>query len=153
MDASDLFKTTRPPARSVGHMAPTLNAIGLAVADMATSLSFYRRLGLEIPPGAEQQPHVDVTLPGGVRLMWDTHALLESIDPDFTPATGPKAGPSLAFLCADPAEVDSVHDELVAAGSTSTKAPWDAEWGQRYALVLDPDGYQIDLFAALKTPS
>jgi hypothetical protein len=58
----------------VGVMAPTFNAVGLAVADMAASLS-YRRLGLKFPAGAEQEPHVETTVAGGVRLMWDTHQL------------------------------------------------------------------------------
>jgi uncharacterized glyoxalase superfamily protein PhnB len=29
--------------------------------------------------------------------------------------------------------------------------PWDADWGQRYAQVKDPDGNSVDLFAALET--
>ena len=145
--ASDLFKTAVMPRRSVGDMAPTLNGIGLAVADMATSLSFYRRLGLEFPAGAENEPHAEAELPGGVRLMIDTHASIASFDPDHRPGGAIKEGPSLAFLCADPAEVDSVHADLVAAGYPNVKDPWDAFWGQRYAVVSDPDGNSIDLFA------
>ena len=34
------------------------------------------------------------------------------------------------------------------AGFAVVKEPWDAFWGQRYAIVSDPDGYTIDLFAA-----
>jgi catechol 2,3-dioxygenase-like lactoylglutathione lyase family enzyme len=147
LEPSDLFKTLSSRVGSVDRMKPTFNAIGLAVADMATSLSFYRRLGLDIPPGADDEPHAEVELPGGVRLMWDTHAALKSFDPDFTVRPGPKDGPSLAFLCAQPAEVETVYTELIAAGHTGTREPWDAEWGQRYALVQDPDGYQVDLFA------
>lgn len=151
MAPSDLFKTVALPARNVGGMAPTFNAIGLAVADMATSLSFYRRLGLTFPPGAEGEPHVEAVLPGGVRLMWDTHALISSFDPGHTPGKA-GSGPSLAFLCADPAEVDEVYAELEKAGHETTKAPWDAFWGQRYAQVKDPDGYGVDLFAWIATP-
>ena len=33
------------------------------------------------------------------------------------------------------------------AGFTVVKEPWDAFWGQRYAIVADPDGYMVDLFA------
>ena len=53
----------------------------------------------------------------------------------------------LAFLCSDPAEVDSIHARLVAAGHPSHVEPFDAFWGQRYATVLDPDGNPVDLFA------
>jgi len=28
------------------------------------------------------------------------------------------------------------------------KEPWDAFWGQHYAIVADPEGYRCDLFAA-----
>ncbi|GAB3836860.1 VOC family protein [Micromonospora andamanensis] len=130
-------------------MAPTFNAIGLAVADMAASLSFYRRLGLEFPAGAEQEPHVETTVAGGIRLMWDTHASLRSFDPDYQP--GPPSG-GWAFLCSDAVEVDRCHAELVAAGHFSVNAPWDAPWGQRYAQVRDPDGNVVDLFAWAQSP-
>jgi uncharacterized glyoxalase superfamily protein PhnB len=129
-------------------MAPTFNAIGTAVADMAATLGFYRRLGLHFPAGAETAPHVETELPGGIRLMFDTFDTIRSFDPDFTPPTG--EGMSLAFLCAGPDEVDRVYADLVAAGYTGAKAPWNADWGQRYAVVEDPDGNGVDLFAPLK---
>jgi hypothetical protein len=62
-------------------MAPTFNGIGLAAADMATSLAFYRRLGLEFPGGSDDEPHVEATLPGGIRLMWDTHGQPAHVGP------------------------------------------------------------------------
>jgi uncharacterized glyoxalase superfamily protein PhnB len=45
--------------------------------------------------------------------------------------------------------VDAKYAELVAAGYTGHKEPWDAFWGQRYAQVRDPDGHTVDLFAPL----
>jgi catechol 2,3-dioxygenase-like lactoylglutathione lyase family enzyme len=129
-------------------MAPTFNAIGLVVADMATSLAFYRELGLDIPAGTDGAPHVDATLPGGLRLMWDTLDTIHAFDPDFAPAKG-DARISLAFVCADPAEVDSTYARMVAAGHTGHHEPWDAFWGYRYAVLHDPDGNGVDLFAAL----
>jgi catechol 2,3-dioxygenase-like lactoylglutathione lyase family enzyme len=136
--------------RTVGGMAPTLNAVGLVVADMAKSLAFYRRLGLDLPDTADAEPHVEAALPGGIRLLFDTVDTVRSFDPGWTPAVGgPPVG--LAFQCADPAEVDRVYADLVAAGYEGHKEPWDAFWGQRYALVRDPDGNGVDLFAALPT--
>ena len=117
---------------------------------MTKTLDFYRRLGLDFPAGAESEGHVEAVVPGGIRLMWDTHAEIKAFDPDFTPHTG--GGPSLAFLCADPAEVDQVYAELIKAGGTSTMEPWDAAWGQRYATLTDLDGYSLDLFAWIKQP-
>jgi uncharacterized glyoxalase superfamily protein PhnB len=56
---------------------------------------------------------------------------------------------SLAFRCADPAEVDRTYADLTAAGHSGHLEPWDAFWGQRYATVHDPDGNAVDLFAPL----
>lgn len=55
----------------------------------------------------------------------------------------------IAFLAESPAEVDALYDELVSLGYEGENAPWDAIWGQRYAVVRDPDGNGIDLFAPL----
>ena len=128
-------------------MAPTFNGIGIIVADMGRSLAFYRRLGLDIPAAADSEPHVNVALSGGVNLMIDTIDTIKSFDAQWTPPQGGNAF-GLAFECADPAEVDRVFAELTGAGYESHLAPWDAFWGQRYAVVVDPDGHHVDLFAA-----
>jgi catechol 2,3-dioxygenase-like lactoylglutathione lyase family enzyme len=126
-------------------MAATLGVIGVVVQDMARSLAFYRRLGLDVPAGAEGEQHVEVGLPGGLKLAFDTVETIRSFDPSWTPATGsPRMG--LAFACDSPAEVDKLYDELVAAGYEGHKEPWDAFWGMRYALVHDPDGNGVDLY-------
>ncbi|MBZ4020174.1 VOC family protein [Streptomyces purpurogeneiscleroticus] len=140
-------QTTPGPAAARTVPAPRFAAIGLAAADMAASLAFYRRLGLDIPAEADAAPHVDAPLPGGLRLMWDTHETLRSMDPDWTPSSG--GTPELAFECASPEAVDALYAELVGAGYRGAKRPWDAFWGQRYAVVLDPDGHGVDLFAPL----
>ncbi|GGW26160.1 VOC family protein [Streptomyces xantholiticus] len=127
-------------------MTPRFDAVGLVVSDMAASLAFYRRLGLDIPADADTAPHTEAVLPGGLRLLFDTEETIRSFDPGWTrPTGGERMGP--AFRCDSPAEVDAVHDELVAAGHRSHLGPWDAVWGQRYAVVLDPDGLGISLFA------
>jgi catechol 2,3-dioxygenase-like lactoylglutathione lyase family enzyme len=133
-------------------MTTRFSFIGLVVADMATSLAFYRRLGLDIPPDADGQPHVEVQLSGGLRLAWDTTETIRSFDESWTPPSGGHRV-ALAFDCESPAGVDAAYDELVAAGTPGHLAPWDAFWGQRYAVVLDPDGNHIELGAALPASS
>jgi catechol 2,3-dioxygenase-like lactoylglutathione lyase family enzyme len=129
-------------------MAPTFNAIGLTVADMAATLAFYRKLGLDIPAAADTAPHADVPLSSGMRLMFDTYDTIRSFDPEWTPpAGGPQIG--LAFECADAAEVDATYTEMTKAGYQGHKEPWDAPWGQRYATLHDPDGNGVDLCAAI----
>jgi catechol 2,3-dioxygenase-like lactoylglutathione lyase family enzyme len=128
-------------------MKPQLDLICLVVADMATSLAFYRTLGLDIPPEADTERHVEVTLPGGVRLAWEPVDFVKEMDPEWTAPVG-SAQVSLAFLCDSPAEVDAAYAHMAAAGYTGNE-PWDAFWGQRYATLSDPDGNGIDLFSPL----
>ncbi|MDF3148622.1 MULTISPECIES: VOC family protein [unclassified Streptomyces] len=129
-------------------MTPRFDAIGLVVSDMAASVVFYRRLGFAFPDGAENEPHAEAELPGGLRLLLDTEATVRSFLPEWQPPTG-SGRHSLALRCADPGEVDTVYEELVGAGYHGELKPWDAFWGQRYASVQDPDGNGVDLFAPL----
>jgi catechol 2,3-dioxygenase-like lactoylglutathione lyase family enzyme len=126
-----------------------LEVVGIVVADMGATLAFYRMLGLAVPEGADTEPHVEVALDGGrMRLAFDTEATIRSFHPGWAPAPG--AGRvGLAFHLADPAAVDAAYTELTAAGHHGELAPFDAFWGQRYAVVHDPDGNGVDLFAPL----
>ena len=38
----------------------------------------------------------------------------------------------------------------MAGGFSVIKDPKDAFWGQRYVLVAEPDGYMVDIYAALE---
>ena len=124
---------------------PSLDAIGIVSKDLATSIRFYGLLGVKFPE--PEGDHVEAVLPNGLRLMLDTLELIKKLDPKWTEPKGHRMG--LAFLCADPAEVDAVHAKVTKAGYASKTAPWDAFWGQRYAQVVDPDGNVVDLFANL----
>ncbi len=95
---------------------------------------------------AEKEDHVEV-IANGYRLAWDTEALIRSFSPDWVEPVGQRV--SLAFKCESPQAVDALYTQLVAAGYTGRKAPWDAFWGQRYATILDPDRNAVDLFAPL----
>jgi len=129
-------------------MAPKLDLIGIVAQDMARSLSFYRSLGLDIPAEADGEPHVEISLPGGLRLAWDTADTIRSFHAAWQPSTGgPPTG--LAFACDDPAEVDAVYATMTGAGHHGELEPFDAFWGQRYASLHDPDGNGVDLFAPL----
>jgi len=123
----------------------TPDLVGMVVNDMAASLRFYRLLGLDIPPEADEDTHVEVTAAGGFRIAWDTLDLMRQIDPAWPEPSGRRMG--LAFRCDSPAQVDALYIKVTEAGYKSHRSPWDAFWGQRYAQVLDPDGAVVDLFA------
>ena len=124
-----------------------LSVIGLVVADMAATLAFYRRLGLDVPADAEAQPHVEVEA-AGLRLAFDTEEVIRSFDPQYQRPHG-RQRVSLAFDCGSPGGVDAAFADLTGAGYEAALQPWDAAWGMRYAVVHDPDGTPVDLFASL----
>jgi uncharacterized glyoxalase superfamily protein PhnB len=128
-------------------VSPQLDAFGTVVSDMARSIAFYRKLGLDFPEGAESEGHAEAPLGGGVRFMLDTEDVIRSFDPEWKRPDGHVHGG--AFRCDSPEEVDRVYGELLAAGASTHKEPWDAFWGHRYAQVKDPDGTILDLYAAL----
>ncbi len=120
--------------------------VGYVVKDMAATLAFYRILGLEIAEGVEGEEYVEVITPNGYRLSWNTEAMTRQLYPHWNGGSGRIA---VAFKCATPAEVDDLYAKVIEAGYQSEKEPYDAFWGQRYAVVYDPDGNSVDLFAPL----
>jgi len=124
-----------------------LDAISLTSGDFAKSVKFYALLGFKFPKFKADAKHLEpVTAPGEVRLMLDDRALMQSIT--GKPPVPPNHS-SFAIKCGNPKEVDAAVKKIGAAGFTVVKEPWDAFWGQRYAIVADPDGYMVDLFAPL----
>lgn len=120
--------------------------VEIVAKNLEASLAFYRLLGLDIPPSAG--PHVEVVLPGGNTLAFDTEEVIGGMHPGWTPPTGP-GRVAIAFGVDTPRDVDGLYEKLTAAGYSGSLAPFDAPWGQRYATVIDPDGTSVDLFAAL----
>ena len=129
-------------------MTAQLNVIGIVVHDMSRALAFYRLLGLPVPSEADSEPHVEYQVMDGLKLAWDTVDTIRSFDPEWTPPSG-GARVGLAFQMSSPDEVNALYRTLLEAGFEGHKEPWDAFWGQRYALVNDPDGNSVDLYAPL----
>lgn len=124
-----------------------LDAVAVAAKDLRRTAEFYSLLGFNFPQITDEMQHLEPqTAPGEVRLMIDRFDLMESL---IGEVPRPPNHSSFAMLCDSPAEVDAVAAAVEAAGYTVAAAPWDAFWGQRYAVVVDPDGYKVDLFAAL----
>lgn len=127
---------------------PRLDAIGIIVSNMARAIDFYGRLGLEFSGEATDEVHAEAVAPGGLRVMLDSEASVQSFS-DWQPPTGGGPRTALAFLCDSPADVDLLFEQLVGAGGQGHLPPFDAPWGQRYATVHDHDGNAVDLFAYL----
>lgn len=124
----------------------TSTVVEIVAKDLRRSLDFYRLLGLAVPE--PEGPHVEVSLPEGNRLAFDTEETIAGMHPGWTPPqTGGRV--AIAFGVDSAADVDALFERLTAAGYPGTLKPFDAPWGQRYATVEDPDGTSVDLFAAL----
>lgn len=129
--------------------APDLHMLNLVVGDMATSLDFYRRLGLGMPTSdGEPGPHVQIRMPGGFSLELDTAESARIWHAGWR-ADPASVGVVLGFALPDSRSVDDRYAELTAAGYVGRQPPFDAFWGARYAIVADPDGNDVGLMSPI----
>ena len=125
-------------------MSIQLSMVGLIVADMGAALEFYRRLGLDIPEGAEDTPFVQLRMESGVTIFWDTF-FAKRHHPDMEPPHG-GARVMHEFFLADEAAVDAKFEELVGFGYPGPMAP-EQTVGPYAAMIEDPDGNIVLLTA------
>ena len=107
----------------------SLSAVTLATHDMARAVSFYRMLGFEIVHGGHDAAFTSfrvgtgflnlITQPVGRRWSWWGRVIFYHSD------------------------VDALHAAVIAAGYQPETAPRDAEWGERFFHVTDPDGHEL----------
>ena len=124
-----------------------LNAVAVTTSNLQKTVEFYMFLGFTFPEHKNDEQHLEpVTSDGSARLMIDSKALIADIVGEV-----PKPGnhSSFAIEYDSAGEVNSIADKLKTSGFKVVKEPWDAFWGQRYCIVEDPDGYKVDLYAAL----
>jgi catechol 2,3-dioxygenase-like lactoylglutathione lyase family enzyme len=110
-------------------MIECLSAVTLATHDMRRAIEFYRMLGFHLVHGGENA--------------------------DFTSL---RAGPNFLNLTAQPvdqqwtwwgrvifyeSDVDGLYARLVAAGCRPDTTPRDADWGERFFHLTDPDGHEL----------
>jgi catechol 2,3-dioxygenase-like lactoylglutathione lyase family enzyme len=110
-------------------MIERISAVTLGTHEMPRAVRFYRALGFEVLHGGEQSSF-----------------------------TSFRAGTSYLNLIAQPAErrwswwgrvifyvadVDALYDRTLAAGYQPATGPDDAEWGERFFHLIDPDGHEL----------
>jgi catechol 2,3-dioxygenase-like lactoylglutathione lyase family enzyme len=129
---------------------PILDQLNLVVADVATSVEFYRLLGLTIPDTAPewQLHHRSATLPGGIDLDFDSLEFAAVWDRGW-PAGRVGAGGVIGFRLSSREDVDATYARVIAAGYGAQQEPYDAFWGARYAIVEDPDGNAVGLMSPI----
>jgi catechol 2,3-dioxygenase-like lactoylglutathione lyase family enzyme len=118
-------------------MIDRISAVTLATHDMQRAVRFYRTLGFQLLYGGEEAAF-----------------------------TSFRAGPNYLNLIAQPAErrwswwgrlifyesdVDALYAHVVAAGYCPEAPPRDAEWGERFFHLTDPDGHELSFAWPLRS--
>ena len=106
-----------------------ISAITLATHDMSRAVRFYRTLGFEAIHGNEDAAFTSfrvgtgylnlIVQPAGRQWSWWGR---------------------IVFYVSD---VDTLYQHAVARGLDTDTTPEDAEWGERYFHMTDPDGHEI----------
>lgn len=122
-------------------MSLDIYMIGLIVQDMSKSLEFYRRLGVAIPEGAETRTHVQIKM-GAMTFfldckpeLWDPEMVRKPASP-----TSSSYNSVLEFYLKSSDAVDAKYAELTGYGYQGVRAPYNNNFGMRFALINDPDG-------------
>lgn len=130
-------------------MSTRFGQVNLFVADMAASVDFYRLLELDVPDPFEWPPgsgaqHVEIDSDGDCYVALDNHPQARIWNNRFEPDRG-KGNAVVGLLVDARDDVDRLYNTVRTAGHPVGQEPYDAFWGSRYAIVLDPDGHQVGL--------
>ncbi|MGG1551363.1 VOC family protein [Paenibacillus ferrarius] len=125
-------------------MAVKLKRVAIYVEEMKRALDFYRVLGLAIPDGADELHHVDVEQEGIV-LAFDMVESVKRVFEDWEDPVGYRT--ELAFQFSSTEALDDVYRQLTTLGYDGFLKPQDTPWGERYAIIKDPDNNLISLVA------
>lgn len=106
-----------------------ISAITLATHDMRRAVGFYRLIGLVVVYGGEEAQFTSlragenflnlIAQPPGRRWSWWGRVIFYHSD------------------------LDALYARLVAGGLEPHAPPRDAEWGERYFHLTDPDGHEL----------
>jgi predicted lactoylglutathione lyase len=119
---------------------PRFKMVVLLIEDLPRSLAFYRRLGVEFPPDADQQK--DIQVPIG-----DEHQLVLTTQfargiPGWSPPSGGSSIVIEFFVDGDEL-VDATYRELIEAGYRGRRQPFRTSFGAYMGMVDDPDGNTV----------
>ena len=109
-----------------------ISAVTLATHDMAATVAFYRALGLEIAHGGGGAAFTSLRVGGG-----------QYLNLIAQPPERRWSWWGRLILHVD--DVDAVHARALAAGLRPEAPPRDAEWGERYFHITDPDGHEVSI--------
>lgn len=122
--------------------------VNLVVADIDRSRRFYEALGYSfrsIRGSPDSATVAWLSVDGPVRIGLHDASFAAWWDPS---SPGVIPGATVVDLDVETGEhLNAALAQVVASGGTVEKEPSDMPWGERFAVVLDPDGYRWGLKA------
>lgn len=109
-----------------------ISAITLLVSDMSKAVSFYETLGFRLGYGGASAEFTSFRAGGGYL----------NLQRGSSGSTRTSIWGRVVFWVDD---VDAAYARVVDAGYVAQNAPADADWGERYFHVRDPDGHEISV--------
>ena len=117
----------------------SISAVTLATHDMARAVRFYRGLGFSLQYGGEESAFTSFCVGSSyLNLIGQTKGRQWSW------------WGRIVFYVSD---VDALYERALANGLEPDTTPRDAEWGERYFHLTDPDGHQLSFAKPLASPS
>ncbi len=139
--ADPAAKATAPRANYAAGIMPTLNA-----RDADAAYAFYQKaFGFEA--GAQQRDEKGKLTRGELKYRESSMILSPEDSKRPSPATAKSNAPPALILYVD--NVDAAVARAKKAGAEVVEAAADQSWGERTALLRDPDGYLWQLTAPL----
>jgi len=117
-------------------MIESISAVTLATHDMRRAVGFYRTLGFQLLYGGEGAEFSSFRA-------GSNFINLIAQPPDRQWSWWGR----LIFYVSD---VDALYSRLVAAGCQPHSAPRDAQWGERFFHLTDPDGHELSFARRLR---
>jgi catechol 2,3-dioxygenase-like lactoylglutathione lyase family enzyme len=117
-------------------MIEGISAVTLATHDMRCAVEFYRSLGFAMLYGGEAASFTSFRTGTGYL------NLICRPDEQLWSWWG-----RVIFHVDD---VDALYERALAAGCQPTTVPRDAEWGERYFHLTDPDGHELSFARPLR---
>ncbi|MFQ5933321.1 MAG: VOC family protein [Dehalococcoidia bacterium] len=107
----------------------SISAVTLATADMRKAVRFYLSLGFELRYGGEAVSFTSFTVGTGY-----LNLIAAARD-----SKGAWWGRVIFYV----SDVDALYQQAISNGLKPEAPPRDAEWGERYFHLTDPDGHEL----------
>lgn len=110
-------------------MIESISAVTLATHDMRRAVQFYRMLGFELLYGGADAAFSSFRAGGNF-----LNLIVQPQERRWS------WWGRLIFYVSD---VDALYSRLIAAGCLPNTTPSNAEWGERFFHITDPDGHEL----------